>query len=292
MVASVRHMKNRNDAVHKIVTNIMSIEVPPEGQLVNPFKPKRRQGSQVTLEEMVTKKAPATLPDNVSEWTNKHFVTYFARKYQSFIGGNYKITFASDLPIIKQIGDFFASNGLDKNEFTKKLFDWAFDNSEQIIRKYNYITLLSVFNSINFFYQDEILPQVESGDVVRDSADTSLLEEINSLQDKVKATELFARFGIPITVTYLVKVKGYDQSKVIASLNVRFGERKSSDVEILERMFNSSIINSPYPEEFLGLEWRDAFQPLTTFFKTETWWREKDYKGNPLAKYFTLLGGN
>ena len=144
MVASVRHMKNRNDAVHKIVTNIMSIEVPPEGQLVNPFKPKRRQGSQVTLEEMTTKKAPAALPDNVSEWTNKHFVTYFARKYQSFIGGNYKITFTSDLPIIKQIGDFFASNGIDKNEFTKKLLDWAFDNSEQIIRKYNYITLLSV----------------------------------------------------------------------------------------------------------------------------------------------------
>jgi len=42
MVASVKHMKNRNDAVHKIVTNVMSIEVPPEGQLVNPFKHKKK----------------------------------------------------------------------------------------------------------------------------------------------------------------------------------------------------------------------------------------------------------
>jgi len=81
-------------------------------------------------------------------------------------------------------------------------------NSEQIIRKYNYLTLVNVFNSVNFFYQDEVLPQVESGDVVRESTDTSLLEEINSLQDKVKSTELFARFGIPITVTYLDQNKG------------------------------------------------------------------------------------
>jgi hypothetical protein len=291
MVASVKHMKNRNDAVHKIVTNVMSIEVPPEGQLVNPFKPKRRQSSQVTLDEMITKKAPVELPEDVSQWTNKNFVTYFARKYQSYIGGNYKITFTSDLPIIKQIGDFFFSNGLDRNQYTKKLFDWAFDNSEQIIRKYNYLTLVNVFNSVNFFYQDEVLPQVESGDVVRESTDTSLLEEINSLQDKVKSTELFARFGIPITVTYLVKIKGYDVSKVISSLNVRFGEKKSSDVEILERMFNSSIINSPYPEDFVGLDWRETFQALTSFYKTETWWRDKDYKGNPLSKYYTLLGG-
>lgn len=291
MVESVRHMKSRKDAVHKIVTNIMSIDVPPEGQLVNPFKPKRRQNSQVTLDEMVTKKTPVELPEDVSTWTNKHFVTHFSRQYQSFIGGNYKITFTSDLPIIKQIGDFFLSNGLDKNEYTKKLIDWAFENSEQIIRKYNYITLLSVFNSINFFYQDEVLPKVEDGIVVRDSKDTSLLEEISSLQDKVKSTELFARFGIPITVTYLVKIKGYDLNKIMSSLNVRFSDNKSSDVEILERIFNSSIINSPYPEEFLALNWRDSFQNLISFFKTETWWRDKDYKGSPLAKYNTLLGG-
>ena len=292
MVASVRHMKNKNDAVHKVVMHVMSMDVPPEGQLVNPFKPKRRTTQQVTLDEMINKKGPAELPVSTSDWTNKNFVTYFARKYQSFIGGNYKITFASDLPLIKQIGDFFTSNGLDKNEYTKKLFDWAFDNHDQIIRKFNYLTLGSVLNSINYFYQDEVLPKIETGLVVRDTNDTSLLKEINDLQDKVKATELFAIFGIPITTTYLVKIKGYELSKVIASLNVRFADKKNADTIILERMFNASIINSPYPDEFLALDWRQTFHELIEFYKTESWWRDKDYKGDPLSKYNTLLGGN
>ena len=284
-------MKNKNDAVHKIVMNVMSADVPPEGQLINPFKPKRKSTKQITLDEMLTKKGPSELPENVQDWNNKHFVTYFARKYQSYIGGNYKITFTSDLPIIKQIGDFFTSNGLDKNEFTKKLFDWSFDNQEQIIKKFNYLTLMSVFNSINYFYQDEVLPKIETGVVIRAIDDSSLVKEIDELQDKVKATELFARFGIPITTTYLVNVKGYDESKVISSLNVRFADCNGSDTEILERIFNSSIINSPYPEEFLLLDWRNKFDRLTNFFKTESWWRDKDYKGTPLSKYSSLLGG-
>lgn len=284
-------MKKKNDAIHQMVTKVMSVEVPPEGQLINPFKPRRRSNKQVSLDELITKKSPVELPEDETKWTSKNFVTYFAREYQSKIGGNYKITFTSDLPVIKQIGDFFESNGLPRNEWTKKLFDWSFDNHDQIIKKYNYFTLLSVFNSVNYFYQDEVLPSVETGLVERDSQDNSLLAEINDLQNKVKPTELFARFGIPITVTYLCNVKGYKLDKVINSLNTRFSDNKSADIEILERIFNSSIINSPYPEEFLSLDWREEFEDLVKFFKTETWWRDKDYKGKPLTKYLTLLGG-
>lgn len=292
MVARLHQMKKKSDSIHQLVTSVMSIEVPPEGQLVNPFKPVRKTNKQVTLDELINKRGPVELPKDVSTWTSKNFATHFARSYHDHLGGNYKITFTSDLPIIKNIGDFFDSNGLNRNEWTKKLFDWSFNNYDQIVKKFNYFTLLSVFNSINYFYQDEVLPQVESGSIERNSQDNSLLDEIESLQaNKVKPTEIFARFGIPITVTYLNKVKGYDIEKIVNSLNVRFADNKSTDIEILERIFNSSIINSPYPEEFLMLNWRSEFKSLTNFYRTESWWRDKDYSGKPLDKYFTLLMG-
>lgn len=292
MVASLKHMKYKNDRVHNIVTSVLKMDIPQEGQLSNPFKPKRKTDKQTSLDQMINRRSPSSLPDSISEWTNKNFVTHFARCYQNYLGGNYKITFTSDLPIIKQIGDFFHSNGLDRNEYTKKLIDWSFENQEHIVRKFGYITLQSVLASINYFYQDQILPKVENGDIVRNSNDTSLLKEIEELQKNVKPTELFARFGLPITVTYLCKIRNYEYLKIVSTLHSRFGDEiKPGDVELLERIFNSSIINSPYPEGFLAKDWREEFGSLCSMFKTETWWRDNDYKGNYLDKYNSLLGG-
>lgn len=285
-------MKRKTDAVHEIVMSVMSVDVPPEGQLVNPFKPKRKGSKQTTLEEMLNKRSPTELPQDVHSWTNKNFVTYFARSFQSYFGGNYKITFVSDLPIIKQIQDFFKNNGVEPNEWTKNFIDWSFINNEIIIKRFNYFTLNSVLNSINYFYQDEILSKVESGEVTRIETDSTLLKEIDELQGKISSTEIFARFGIPITVTYLCNVKKYDYTKVSNALLKRFeNNQNNNDIQILERIFNSSIINSPYPDDFLCLDWRDLMKNQINYFKTETWWRETDYKGKYLTKYESLLGG-
>jgi len=285
-------MKRKTDAVHELVMSVMSVEVPAEGQLVNPFKPKRKSSKQTSLDEMLNRRTPSELPDDVNIWTNKNFATFFARNFQNYFGGNYKITFVSDLPIIKQIQDFFKNNGLDSNEWTKKFIEWSFENNEIIIKRYNYFTLNTVLNSINYFYQDEILSKVESGEVVRIENDYSLLKEIDDLQGKISSTEIFARFGIPITVTYLCNIKKYSYAKVMSALMKRFeNSQSSSDIQILERIFNSSIINSPYPDSFLCLDWRDLMKEQINFYKTETWWRDSDYKGKYLNKYESLLGG-
>lgn len=285
-------MKRKTDAVHEIVMSVMSIDVPAEGQLSNPFKPKRKNSKQTSLEEMLNKRTQSELPEDIKSWTNKNFATYFARCFQNYFGGNYKITFVSDLPIIKQMQDFFIKNGLDEHEWTKKFIDWSFVYSGLIIKKYNYFTLNSVWNSINYFYQDEILSKVESGEVVRSESDTTLLKEIEDLQGKISSTEIFARFGIPITVTYLCKIKKYDYVKVTSALLKRFeNNQNNNDIQILERIFNSSIINSPYPESFLCLDWRELMSNQINYFKTESWWRDSDYKGKYLNKYESLLGG-
>ena len=295
MVESLKIMKSRNDAVHKIVVSVMNEAIPQEGQLVNPFKAKRKSSKQISLDDMLTRKAPTELPKNIEEWTSKHFATYFARSYQSATGGNYKITFTSDLPVIKQIGDFFERNGLPRNLWTKKFFDWAIANQEQIVRKFGYLTLNSVFNSVNYFYQDEVLPGVEQGEVIRTSNDTSLLQEIKEAQAAGKATEVFARFGIPVTITYLCKIQNIEEEKILSILENRLESLSvgpTADPTTMERIFNSSIINSPYPAEFSCLNWRNKFDKYAKFFHTETWWRNEDYKGQPLEKYYTLLGGN
>jgi len=285
-------MKRKTDAVHEIVMSVMSVDVPAEGQLSNPFKPKRKNSKQTSLEEMLNKRTQSELPEDVKSWTNKNFAIYFARCFQNYFGGNYKITFVSDLPIIKQMQDFFRKNGLEEYEWTKKFIDWSFINNELIIKKYNYFTLNSILNSINYFYQDEILSKVETGEVVRSESDSTLLKEIEDLHGKISSTEIFARFGIPITVTYLCNIKKYEYAKVANALLKRFeSNQNNNDIQILERIFNSSIINSPYPESFLCLDWRDLMTNQISYFKTESWWRDSDYKGKYLNKYESLLGG-
>ena len=114
MVESLKYMKAKKDRLQILVESIMSEPIPEEGQLINPFKAKKRGTKQVTLDEMVVKKPTSQLPDKIEDWTGKNFASYFAKSYQNTTGGNYKITFTSDLPLIKQIGDFFESHQFSK----------------------------------------------------------------------------------------------------------------------------------------------------------------------------------
>lgn len=281
-------MRKTIDATTEVVQNVMSQFIPPEGQLINPFKAKKRENKQVTLHDLLDKKATNTLSKDPNQWTNKQMVEYFARAYQTATGGNYKVTYVSDVPIIKSIGDFMASNGLQRNEWTKNLIDWSLEHSEDIKKRYGYITLNSVFNAINLFYQSVVLPRVEEDTVERDILDTSLLEEIKQAEAAGKATEIFARYGLPVTITYLHCIKGYALDKIIKATEDRLealSKGSAADREIIQRIMTSSVIGSPYPPTFFGIDWRQKFSTYCKQFHSETWWRQEDYKGKPLPKY-------
>lgn len=292
MVESLKYMKAKKDRVQIIVESVMSEPIPEPGQLINPFKKQRKSSKQVTLDDMLTKKGPQELPEDVDTWTSKNFAMYFSRAYQNATGGNYKITYTSDLPIIKQINDFIVSNNLPKNQGTKDFIDWAMKNHDRIIQKHGYFTLNSVFNSINYFYQEIIVTghSIDSPD----SEGLALLETIKDVEAAGNVTEIFAKFGIPITITYLVNISGVDEDKIYAALDKRLKTLSlgmNGNQLILERIFKSSIMSSPYPKKFAALDWRDRYENLTSNYHLEAWWRDEDYKGDPQEKYDVLLGG-
>jgi hypothetical protein len=292
MVESLKFMKAKKDRVQIIVESVMSEPIPEPGQLINPFKKQRKTSKQVSLDDMLNRKGPQELPEDIETWTNKNFAMYFSRAYHNATGGNYKITYTSDLPVIKQISDFIASNNLPKNQWTKTFIDWAMKNHDRIIQKHGYFTLNSVFNSINYFYQEIIL----TGHSI-DSADAeglALLETIKETESAGNVTEMFAKFGIPITITYLVNISGVDEDKIYGALDKRLKTLSlgmNGNQLILERIFKSSIMSSPYPKDFAALDWRDKYKNLTSNYHLESWWRDEDYKGDPQEKYDVLLGG-
>jgi hypothetical protein len=51
----------------------------------------------------------------------------------------------------------------------------------------------------------------------------------------------------------------------------------------------SSVLGSPYPKEFNMLDWRTEFEFVCKQFYSESWWRDVDYSGKPLSKYYAIL---
>ena len=288
-------IKKKIDVAQEIINRILSQPVPSEGQLKHPIEPKHRvkkQGGQMTLSDLVEKKATTT-PDDVRQWTTRTFVDYFAKRFQEETGGNYRRIYKADCQVFGQMGKFLASNGLERGEWTKRLIDWGFERRENIAARTGHFTPQGILRLINHFYQEEILPKVEIGEVERfATSDESLLEEIQQADSEGRATEILARYGLPVTLTYFVYVKKLRKEVALAGVGQRLvamSKGTPQDREQLERIIHASVIGSPYPKEFLLRDWRTQFPDVAGVFAKETWWRSADYKGKYLPKYASLI---
>lgn len=287
--------RKKEDEVQDIINKILAEPIPEKGKLLHPIQVKHRAPKtsiQKTLSDMVKK--PGDFPPDITIWNTQNFVNYFARRFQEETGGNYRKTYAVDGAVFKNMGDFLVSNGLERNKWTKILIDWSFHHFDEIKLREEVFNPSSILRSVNFFYQDIVLPQVENNEVERDNSDASLLEEIKEadIEANGKITEVFLRFGIPVTISYLVFVKKFNLEQWIPALKERFKKLSMGEFEDktnLKKIFQVSIVGSPYPEEFLLSNWREEFIEQTKICETESWWRRSDYKGKPLPKYHALL---
>lgn len=275
-----------DDKVKDIINRILTTPIPEEGQLAHPIQPKPRGKGQTTLSDVKLKKSL-----DVSTWTSKDFVDYFANRFQEVTGGNYRRMYRADGQAFQEMIQFFGSNGVNKNEWTKKFIDWAFVKREQIKRKFGYFTPQSILRTINFFYQDEILPLVE-GEKIQRVAETSLLDELSEAFASGKDIEVFAQFGIPITATYMIHVRNVDKDRLIEAVRQRLQILLQSDRGEAKKILLKSVINSPYRQDFELLDWRDIYADITKTFEKESWWRDSDYGGKPLAKYREIIAKN
>lgn len=277
-----------------IIERILSQPIPDEGHLKHPLVSKKRTPSQTTMEGMLSSmKKKNAFPENILEWTTRTFVDYFASRVQEETGGNYKKLYRADIVYIQQILKFFSSNGLEKNEWARSFIEWALIRREQLKRRDGYFTISILPRYLNQYLQEEVLPQVERGSITRKTFDTSLLEEIKQAEAEGKATEIISRFGIPVATTYFVSIKGFGKDRLVAAFKERFVAMQKTGAEgnaQMIRIFQSSVIGSPYPEGFLLTDWREVFGSFLEPFTNDPWYRPDDYKGQPLEKYDAILG--
>lgn len=287
--------KKKEDEVQDIINRILSEPIPEKGKLVHPIQVKHRTpktGTQTMLSDIVKK--PGDLPQEVVMWNTNHFVNYFVKKFQEETGGNYRKTYAVDGVVFKKIGDFLVSNGLERNKWTKVLIDWGFYNFDEVKKREEVFNPSALLRSVNYFYQDVVLPQVETNQVERNYQDKSLLEEITEADSEAKGkiTEVFIKFGIPVTVSYLIYIKKFNLDQWIPALKDRFEKLSTGTLEekqSLGKIFQVSVIASPYPEDYVLKDWRQQFQAQCSLFENDSWWRKEDYKGKPLLKYYAIL---
>lgn len=274
-----------DDNIKDIINRILTSPIPAEGQLIHPIQSqKRKKAGQLTIGDVGAVKEKK----KIDEWTTKDFVDYFANKFQEVTGGNYRRVYRADGTAFQEMLRFFGSNGLEKNEWTKKFIDWSFSRRDTIKRKFGYFDPHSILRVINYYYQDEILPLID-GEKIQRGDETSLLDELTEAFSSGKDIEVFAQFGIPITATYMIHVRNVDRDRLIEAVRQRLLILVQSNRNEAKKIFLKSIINSPYGTDFELLDWRDLYSDVVKSFETESWWRDNDYRGIPLKKYKEII---
>lgn len=266
-----------NEAITK-VRKIMGTSVP---ELFD-------SGLEFATQTKTEKSRAKTMPSKVRQKT----IDYFCRRYTVKIGGFYRKSNISDSKSVNEIFLFLDNNGLNKEEYAPKFIDWCFDNKTRIVKERHGITLQTICHYLNQFYQDTVLPAVEEGTVEREAViEINLIREIKEIETTSNAFNIFAKYGIPVGVTYFVNVKKMPQEDIVKGVKeaIKKYQREAIGQQKISQMFKKSILSSPYPPEMCGLNWREYFAPELIHFKKESWWRESDYKGKPLPIYQPLV---
>jgi hypothetical protein len=262
-----------NDETYNMIVEVYKRPVPLQSEISNPFSANKRQRKK----SLVPKDAKS-LPEDISAWTNRNFVEYFAEQYKNLFSGIYKITYSSDCSFINQIMSFMEANELDKNEWTKKYLDWCFKNKEMITNKSGQFLLIDLRNFLNTFYQQVIVDKTDK------TIQVDILDDIKKLDSSGRAKEIFSTYGIPIAATYFVHQKNISSADVQSGLMMLLNKYLKGDQEqqvMLMKILQRSISRAPYLPEFEFLNWRDIFSDIVDKYKTEVWFRADDYTGKP-----------
>jgi hypothetical protein len=173
----------------------------------------------------------------------------------------------------------------DKNNF-KKFLDWCFDNRELIFKDSGNFLITTLRRYINRYVSDI---QDENEVAPKD------IDFLNKLRDKAKKTNKFSDmlkiYGIPIMTTYMMQASKRDEEYVTDRIDkIIRTQYESKNISDLRRIAKQSLVFSPYPEFFGGLDWRhdyvDIWEDLGIM--EEDWWRQDDYAGKPAEHYQEL----
>jgi hypothetical protein len=270
----------KTDPTIELIRNVYKQRVPLQEELSNPFNMNKRRNKKNIPKLNVNSMSP------VEEWDAKFFVRYFADEYKNNLGGVYKVTFASDIKLIYSIMNFMEDNNLEKNEYTKKFFDWCFENKDMVISTCGHFLLNTIKDLLNRYYQDQIISHSKQITLI------DIIDEIHEMFKNNLHREIYLKFGIPIACTYFVNHQSYELKDVIDNSRKLFMAMSKGSLpqkKALGDIFQKSISRSPYIENMLVMDWRSEFSDMTERYKKEIWWKESDYSGNSRFDYNKLL---
>lgn len=275
-------MKTVNDPTYEFVKSIYLQHIPQQSELSNPFNANKRHKKRSSIV-----RRNVELPDDINTWTSRNFSDYFCSEYKRSFEGTYKVTYTSDNKIINVIMEFMIDNGLEKNEWTKKFIDWCFLNKTLVLQRSGHFLLPETTNYLNRFYQD----------VINTSGSITLLDlfpDVKALAIEGKSKELFSKYGIPLACTYYAKYKNISDEQLISGVKNLFTQLASGNAQekkLLSDIVQKSISRSPYPNDFKILNWRVEFANQISKYRSEPWWRNEDYPGQPRFKVEKFLNG-
>ena len=269
-------MTKINDPTYDFVRSIYMKNVPLQSELTNPFAANKRQ-----RKNPLAIKEAKELPEEVSDWSARHFVDYFAENYKAVFKGVYKTTYTSDNKIINIISEFMDDNLLNKNEWTKKFIDWCFLNKEIIQKKSGHFLLMELPHFLNRYYQDVIISSSVNTQI-------EIFSEIEALAVNGRSKEIYGKYGIPVACTYYKNFRDVPLSDLVDGTRLfltKLSNGTSDEKKLLYDIVQKSISRSPYISGFELIDWRILFSEVIEKYKEETWWRDQDYPGNPRFKY-------
>jgi hypothetical protein len=235
----------------------------------------------VTKEADFTPVPPLPAPENIEEWTNKHFVVWFLSRCKKF-RIEFIVMWRRDEAQVNLLrGDLRGCGHPDKATL-RDFLEWAFAHREEVVREKKSFTLVTVRHFLNRFLQekDPVVERHLFADVVAEMRAT--------LGQGQPVGTLLARFGIPLAANFMRRAKPQTtEFDIVAAIRGRLEASK----DLLAAAAKRSIDNSPYPDSFLLLDWREQFGYIIeqNGFNRTPWWRATDSSGGFDPQYLRLL---
>ena len=219
-----------------------------------------------------------SLPDDVEEWSSKHFVHWFVTRRKLKNATPYVIEYSRDCSAIKKLKESLSGIGKNKAQDLKDFLLWTFDKYHRILEQSKAFNLIVLSDYLND-YLNEKFNEAEDVEAVEVDILSQMKERYSNSKSK-HLSVLLEVFGIPLTASFYRK---FGKSEEIIRKNIEDKLVYLVDINIilLKDIFRKSIDMSPYPHGFLLTTWREVFEDIidNIDIQKERWWRDVDYSG-------------
>jgi len=220
-------------------------------------------------------------PEDVEEWTNKDLIRWFSLRCNK-VSIPFVRMWGRDMPLVKEIRSDLRAAGFSSLGDCRDFIDWSLDHREELKETDGKFNLVTIRRHINDWAQTERAPNDERRSLGVDLYDQMMKEA----QKTKKVGHLLSNFGVPLVAALLKAENDVSDEDIEKGFGKAFDfAHEQGREELLRKVAQISISQSPYPEWFPMSNWREVFPKLTEVSRGQRWWQEKDFAGAPFEEY-------